>query len=77
MREPRVAIFARQAVVVGNDVYCAGGMTAMAVEHAASSRMPAGIVQSLHGVPSVLSRMSSPPLPLSLVVALSSTSWSA
>ena len=29
-------------VVLGNGVHCAGGMTAMAIEHAASSRMPAG-----------------------------------
>jgi hypothetical protein len=34
-------------VVLGNGVYFAGGMTAMAIEHAASSRMPAGIAQSL------------------------------
>ncbi|HEX2291207.1 MAG TPA: hypothetical protein VHH53_13660, partial [Pseudonocardiaceae bacterium] len=29
-------------VVLGNGVHCAGGMTAMAIEDAASSRMPAG-----------------------------------
>jgi hypothetical protein len=29
-------------VVLGDGVHCAGGMTAMAIEHAASSRMPAG-----------------------------------
>ena len=50
MREPRVGYLARLAVVVrmlagvvfGNGVHCAGGMTDMAIEHAASSRMPAG-----------------------------------
>jgi hypothetical protein len=34
-------------VVLGNGVHAAGGMTAVAIEHAASSRMPAGIAQSL------------------------------
>jgi hypothetical protein len=49
-------------VVLGNGVHCAGGMTAMAIEHAASSRMPAGIAQSLATAgPSILSRVSPPP----------------
>jgi hypothetical protein len=49
-------------VVVGNGVHCAGGMTAMAIEHAASSRLRAGIAQSLATAgASVLSRMSLPP----------------
>jgi hypothetical protein len=49
-------------VVLGNGVHCAGDMTAMAIKHAASSRLPAGIVQSLATAgTSILSRMSSPP----------------
>lgn len=54
-------------VVLGNGVHCAGGMTAMAIKHAASSRMPASIAQSLYGGGHrVLSRTSSPLPPRSL-----------
>jgi hypothetical protein len=34
-------------VVLGNGVHCAGGMTVMAIKHAVSSRLSAGIAQSL------------------------------
>jgi hypothetical protein len=34
-------------VVLGNGVHCVGGMTAMVIERAASSCMPAGIAQSV------------------------------
>ncbi len=66
-------------VVLGNGVHCAGGMTAMAIEHAASFRMPAGTPGAFtmggHNVP-----LSVPDVvtcaPEVTVVALS-TSWSA
>jgi hypothetical protein len=52
-------------VVLRNRVHCVGGVTAMAIEHAASSRMSAGWHRP---EPSrrVLSRMLSPPFPRSL-----------
>ena len=51
-------------VVLENGTHAADGMTAVAIEHAASSRMPAGIARSLATAgASVLSRMSLPPPP--------------
>ena len=59
-----VVLGALAGVVLGNGVHAAGSMTAMAIEHAASSRIPAGIAQSLATAgASVLYRMSLPPPP--------------
>lgn len=70
--EPRVAILrgwlwcfgVLAGGVLGNGVHAADGMTAVAIEHAASSRMLAGIARSLAiAGASVLYRMSLPPPP--------------
>jgi hypothetical protein len=48
-------------VVLGNGMHGAGGMSAMVIEHAGSSHVPAGIAQAVpRRGPSVLSRLSSP-----------------